>query len=122
MRPGVHAAPAWRPIPFSGADGDGLPFRNGRDPLPGLADPWTWHPLCRTRIALHDLDRRADRARRLAGSSHVGGNGARDHGLGTGTYLHGSSVAPHPSATREYSIGNGGRSLDRIVVRRAEII
>jgi DoxX len=53
------------------------------DRLSGAPCAWLRDALCRIRSAVHDLHRRAYRARRLADPYHVGGDGARDHGLGS---------------------------------------
>jgi putative oxidoreductase len=50
-------------------------------------------------------------ARWLARPSHVGDNGARDHGLGTGTHLDGSLGARVHSATEEYLINSWRKAL-----------
>ena len=57
----------------------------GEIAVSGAAGAWLRHPLRRARAVVHDMHRRAHRAGRLADSHHLGGDGARHHGMGSGT-------------------------------------
>src|SRR3974390_1822278 len=95
----VHAAPAWWTVPLPGPDSDGLPLRMRRDHVSRPTGAGARNALCRAGIAVHDLDRVAQRARWLADPPDLGRTGSRHHGLGTGTHLDRSPGAQFPSAS-----------------------
>ena len=56
----------------------------GGDHLPHPSRARLCDALCGARPPVHDPDRRTDRAGRMADPHHLGGDGARHHGVGTG--------------------------------------